>query len=99
MPCGRPTGTERPRPDPTGLPRSCDPWDTLRVTVSEGDSGTGKWEPSHQRRSLWGRDAVCAASWTWSEPSARPGQDHRLAHVGVWIHGAGPQPHNAPLRG
>src|SRR3954469_13596822 len=36
MPWGRPTGTEGPRPDPTGLLRSCEPWDTLRVTVSEG---------------------------------------------------------------
>src|SRR4051812_20256361 len=44
--------------------------------VSEGDLGTAKWEPSHQRPSRWGRGAVCAASWTWSERSAAIGQ-HR----------------------
>jgi hypothetical protein len=38
--------------------------------VSEGDLGTAMWEPSHRRPSPWGRGAVCAASWSWSERSA-----------------------------
>jgi len=42
----------------------------LHWPVLEGDLGTAKWEPSHQRPSRWGRGAVCAASWTWSERSA-----------------------------
>jgi len=44
-----------------------------------GDLDTVKWEPSHQRRPRWGRGAVCAASWTWSERSAPLGQDRRAA--------------------
>jgi hypothetical protein len=32
--------------------------------------GTAMWEPSHRRPSPWGRGAVCAASWSWSERSA-----------------------------
>jgi hypothetical protein len=39
-----------------------------------GDLGAGRWEPSHVLQSLRGRSAVCAASWTWSEPSAPLGQ-------------------------
>jgi hypothetical protein len=40
-----------------------------------GDLDTAKWEPSHQRPSRWGRGAVRAASWSWSERSAAVGQD------------------------
>ncbi len=37
------------------------------LMVSEGDVGTAKGEPPHQRSPRWGRGAVCMASWTWSE--------------------------------
>src|SRR4051795_6617420 len=49
-----------------------------------GDLGTGKWEPSHLLPARWGRSAVRAASWTWSERNASIGQDHESALSASW---------------
>src|SRR3954451_2096762 len=63
----------------TTTPRALTCRNTGAIACPRGDLGTVKWEPSHQRPSRWGRGAVCAASWTWSERSAAVGQDHRSA--------------------
>src|SRR4051794_30379133 len=61
-----------PVPDIT-IPRAPDLQESLGDGVSEGESSTANGEPSHQWPSRWGRGAVRAASWTWSEHSAPVG--------------------------
>jgi hypothetical protein len=78
------------KPPRSGPARSAWPWQRREpVSVchgkastpecSKGDLGTVRWPPSHERPPPRGRNAVCAASWTWSGGSATLRQDHRSA--------------------